>query len=223
MKNAGWSIAVVLALSACGGGGGGGNGAGDSNAAAVVSTLTFPIAAALSTYLQSSHQFNLIGSDSKGSTANATYVYTPQIGTTTFDARSVMSGTETLTQGATMVSTSTSYFSSSPLVLVGSSHDGQNTTADSPTAFPTSARVGQSGSLGTGTTTLSTNPSQVVYTETDGWSLEADTATTAWLCVSYAQSNGVSGKSCYQIDGSGNVLGIKGSATDSSGTSSYHS
>lgn len=210
------SAAVALSLYGCGGGGG------SSGPDVVASTLDFPVDAALSNYFQAPHHYALDASFTDGSSGTASYAYAPNGGTTSFNGQTVLSGTETLS-ASNGTNTATDYFTVSPFNDHGNTSNGEDTVPDSLVTLPTTAKVGQSGSYGTATTYTDAGHTQIAHTESDRWSLEADTANTAWLCISYTQSDGVTGKSCYEIDASGNTLGIKGSFTDSSGTSSYHS
>lgn len=80
--------------------------------------------------------------------------------------------------------------------------------------LPVSASV---GSMGPGASSNSyTNATKATLTGTSvtNWSLNPDTASTAWLCAD-SSSKTVSGTStgtgseCYKIDTSGNILGAK--------------
>jgi len=53
----------------------------------------------------------------------------------------------------------------------------------------------------------------VLSTEVDTWSLTSGSSTTAWFCdnaqITPASGTPYSGAQCWQIDQSGNVLGLK--------------
>lgn len=217
------SAAVALSLCGCGGGGG------SSGPDVVASTLDFPVDAAASSYFQSAHHFNLSGVLYGRTPFSAVMTLTPGSGTTTFQGQSVLYATQTLTvydqYGAYAGSTSsTSYFNTGPFrVYGGTDSNGNVTVSDSTPRLPTTAKVGQSGPLGTSTTYSDSTLNNVVSTETDSWSLEADTASTAWLCLNAQYADGTWSKDCYEIDASGNVMGYKGSGTDGNGVSTLHS
>lgn len=108
------------------------------------------------------------------------------------------------------------YYSLNPFTTQGASYsDGtyavQTTTSG---AFPATAKVGDSGSLGTLTTYTSSSKATVQSTAQSTWTLEADTATTAFGCAnsviknaSGAQTGTAAG--CYKIDTNGNALGMR--------------
>ena len=115
--------------------------------------------------------------------------------------------------GATTIS---SYYTINPFTTKGASYsDGTYAVQTTTTGnFPTAARVGDSGTLGT--LTLYTNASKTtVQTTTQAtWTLEADTASTAFGCANMVLKDAAgtqtgTGAGCYKIDTNGNALGMR--------------
>jgi hypothetical protein len=88
--------------------------------------------------------------------------------------------------------------------------------------MPSTAKVGESGDLllgGAKTWINGTTSEQDLY----GWSLEADTADTAWLCITEralvsvgvtTSKSDVRGKRCSKITSAGAVIGAKADVID---------
>jgi hypothetical protein len=109
-----------------------------------------------------------------------------------------------------------SFYSINPLKTKGlklnDGHYGVATVAGS--AMSNSAVVGNSGSLGT--VTVYTNPSKssIAFTQEATWTLEEDTATTAYACTNTTakDTTGVlitTTSGCYKIDANGTIKGMK--------------
>lgn len=179
----------------------------------VASTADFPIASAMSAYIQSAHQFDLAGSlDGTNYTMN--YSYTPNAGT--FEgspAIAVLQAAVLKANGVVAGQRSTlSYFAVDPFVSHGSfdQADGSLSVLNQMGAIPATAKVGQSGRVGNWIKYSDRTMTQVVGTTTVTWSLEADTTTTALLCMN-AESYGntrASGSDCYRADAGGRVTGL---------------
>jgi hypothetical protein len=114
-----------------------------------------------------------------------------------------------------LTGSATGYFQVGPLTSLGAIAASGNyivTTASTP--LPLSANVGQSGAFATDVAYTSSAKTTIDYHATSTWSLEADTANTAWLCSNetdvFTDASPVYTESdCYKIDPSGNLLGAK--------------
>ncbi len=190
-------------LSACGGGG--------SNNGPVVSTLDFPVETAVSVYMQSDHAFpNLTGS-LDGTNFTMSYTFTPGA-LAAFEGHTAHTATESAVltvNGVQSQVTSISYFAVDPYVSYGSlDQDTLEYAVVNQTAnLPTTAKVGQSGVLGDEISYVDSSKAQVSDTSTLGWSLEADTATTALFCINVNVNNTSvgDGSQCYRVDANGTV------------------
>jgi hypothetical protein len=180
-------------LGACGGGGGDGP---------VASTADFPIASAVSAYAQSSHQFNLAGV-LEGVNFTMSYSHTPGAAST-FEGKPASTATEAITLRANGVlagqSTVTSYFAPSPFVSYGSidQDDGTYSVVNQVANFPATAKVGQSGQVGTETEYADSKTRCSARHRHLG--LDADTATTALFCLNVQISGATPGTEvrCYR-------------------------
>ena len=108
------------------------------------------------------------------------------------------------------------YFSINPLSMKGASYsDGSYAVQTSNTgAYPASAKVGDSGPQGTLTLYNSIADRTVKSTSQSSWTMEADTATTAFGCSNSILRNAAGAQTgtatgCYKIDANGNVLGMR--------------
>jgi hypothetical protein len=190
-------------LSACGGGGG--------SDGPVVSALDFPVETAVSVYLQSAHQFNLAGS-LNGSNFTMSYTFTPGA-LAAFEGHAAHTATEVAVLTANGVQSQvrfTNYFALDPYVSYGSLDldTGEYAVFNQTANLPATARVGQSGALGNEISYVDSSKLQVTDTSTLGWSVEADTATTALFCINVNVNNSSvgDGSQCYRIDANGTVL-----------------
>ena len=200
--------AAALALTACGGGGGDYSG----NAP---SALDFKVDNAMSVYASTAHQFNLTGVQD-GATYVANFTQTPGA-PGTFEGKSASTARQTLAlrKNGTLVGeiTLVNYFATSPYFTSYGSvdqADGAYSVFNQTANFPVTARVGQSGPLGTGTDYFDFRKLQITDTSTVSWSLEADTASTALLCVNTVIPGPapITGSDCYRIDANGTVSGF---------------
>ena len=198
--------AVAVLLSACGGGGG--------SDRPVVSALDFPVETAVSVYMQSPHAFpNLTGS-LNGTNFSMSYTFTPGA-LAAFEGHAAHTATEVAVLTANGVQSQarfTNYFALDPYVSYGSLDlDTAEYAVFNQTAnLPATARVGQSGVLGDETNYLDSSKAQRQDTSTIGWSVEADTATTALFCINVNVNNTSvgDGSQCYRVDANGTVLGF---------------
>ena len=200
------ALGFAFLVSSCGGGGG------DGDQGPVASTLDFQIGSATSAS-GSPSQYTLSGS-LDGTTVSMSFSQTP-------GASSTFEGKPASTRFVTVIvrengavayqGISRHYFLTSPYVFYGSvdQSDGTYTVANHIATFPAIGKVGQSGLLGTSTTYANSRKFSVLSTSTATWSLEADTATTALLCVNTLDSGGtpVAVSDCERIDSAGNILG----------------
>jgi hypothetical protein len=109
-----------------------------------------------------------------------------------------------------------SFYSINPLKTKGlklnDGHYGVATVAGS--AMSNSAVVGNSGSLGTVTVYTNASKSSIAFTQEATWTLEEDTATTAYACTNTTakDTTGVlitTTSGCYKIDANGTIKGMK--------------
>ena len=199
--------AAALSLTACGGGGGySGN---------VPSALDFKVDSAVSAYASTPHQFNLTGV-LDGVTYTASFSLTPGA-QAAFEGKPASTAVQTLALRAngTLASetTTTHYFATSPYYLAYGAVDqvdGGYSVFNQTANLPLTARVGQSGPLGTGTDYADIRKLQVTDTSTVTWSLEADTASTALLCVNTVipGTPAITGSECYRVDANGTLSGL---------------
>lgn len=198
--------AAALSLTACGGGGG--------DAGQAASALDFKVDSAVSTYASTAHQFNLAGV-LEGANFTASVIQTPGA-PGTFEGKPASTAVQTVAISANGSlageSTTTNYFATNPFVTYGAIDrvDGGYSVFIQTANFPVSARVGQSGPLGSGTGFVDGRKLQVTDTSTVSWSLEADTASTALLCVNTVIPGppAITGSECYRIDANGTLSGL---------------
>ena len=219
-------ILIALGLCACGGGGGGGNSSSSGNGSnsgnggsgsGGSSPTSFPLASAFSALSQTNHSYNL-------SALSGADNYTMEISDTP-GTQQLFEGhlSSTLVQllimkkNGVVVSTgsSTSYFDVSPFMGWGSiSGDGSYEVTSGQQPLPSSATVGQSGALETDTTYTSSAKILISSYGLVTWSLESDTATSAWACINSTtaftnNAPAVSGAQCYRVDQTGNISAMK--------------
>ncbi|GAA4015839.1 hypothetical protein [Actimicrobium antarcticum] len=201
-------------LAACGGGGGSSN-----PTVAVAADVTFPADAAVQNFLTSSHTFNASYTDPANNDLYAlNYSYVPGADSA-FEGQAAKTASFTLNlkkNGVTQsTSTEVTYFRIGPVKSLGAIlGTGEYIVAANQGAFPVNAKVGDVGSLGGSTSYTSSAKTSIYATSVNTWELQADTATTAYLCVnsSVRYTNGaatLTGSECYRINTSGAVLGNK--------------
>ncbi len=214
--------AVVLCsaalLTACGGGSGatpapGGNPVVDPPVVVPPTGVDFPVASVMSTFVQTAHTYDLTGTLGVES-YTFTDAYVPQA-STTFEGKPTLAALQTTTIKRAGVVISLSkfnlFFTANPYVQLGSiDADGGVYSVISQTAnLPTSAKIGQSGPIGTGIDYTNNTKAVVADTATITWTLDADTGGNALLCIVNQVPGSVplTGYECLRIDSSGRVLG----------------
>jgi len=214
--NLGIALALLVSglLAGCGGGGGGGSAPAPTTGA----TTTFPLTSAVSAFSQTSHNYSLTGS-SGGNTYGLQFNMTPGTTLQTFEGQLASTMVESLIvkqNGAVVdTETGTSYFQVSPYTAFGYiSTSGVYEVSSQQQPLPASATVGQSGPLGTIKVYTDSTKTSLAATITEVWSLQADTATTAWGCENGSEvfTNGsptIGIATCYKVDTSGNVLALR--------------
>jgi hypothetical protein len=219
-------------LSACGGGGGGATPAAGGNQVVdppVLPPVTtdFPVASVMSTFVQTAHTYDLTGTLS-GQTYTLTDAYAPQANTT-FEGKPSLAALQTTTikrAGAVFsLIKSNLYFTANPYVQLGSTDPDSTaySVIQQTTNLPATAKIGQSGSIGTATNYTNSSKTTVVDTATITWTLEADTGANALLCIvtQVAGSNPITGYECLRIDIAGKVLGRVIKATSGTATTIF--
>jgi hypothetical protein len=210
---------LLLALVGCGGGGGGGGAATPQTLTVtpVASTFSFPIDATVTTFFTTSSTANMSSpSDSAGNTFARIESIAPQP-----DAlyNNVLTKNNSLNiaakmNGVTYYSYSgLQYFSTAPFRFLGSTENSVQTI----TILPATATVGTIGGMYTGHSGGSFCGVTSCYYYLGTWSLEADTSTTAFLCINkdttfwngsnFDASRKVTELHCYRIDQSGTIIG----------------
>lgn len=166
-------------LAACGGGGGGGG---------AFTPLDFPFDSVLSAYWQAARVHNLSNAASGGN-ISVRIERTPGAAGASFEGQPALVAAEVATFSVGGVPDipirGRHFYTVNPFVSRGNVDDdtGEYTVANQTAAFPARATVGQSGALGTSTTYADATKTQVVDTSVNTWSVEADTASTAMLCI----------------------------------------
>ncbi len=108
------------------------------------------------------------------------------------------------------------YYSLNPFASQGARYsDGTYGVQTSTTgSFAVAAKVGDSGGLGVLTLYTNASKTSIQGTTESTWTLEADTATTAFGCVNSIVKNAAGAQTgtasgCYKIDTNGNALGMR--------------
>lgn len=215
MRSAQTALAAVslAVLQACGGGGA------DTPTAPAA---TFPVEAVYATLATTSASYS-------ASYTDATGVYTLGLVLTPgpskkFTASSAASptfmATATLRKNGGFASSSSSetFFTLSPATVVGEIEGTDYIEIKTRTLLPATATVGASGPFYTSVihigNTVLTSGDQVVT-----WSLEADTQSTAFLCLNtFTLPANIAESSCFKIDTAGKIFGFKATATLSGST-----
>lgn len=189
---------LVCLISACGGGGDSGS---------TVSKASFPISQVMATQLQSTRTINLSGTVD-GVSGQVAY-------SQSLDAPRFFEGITASASNITLIVTSggvvrsqqsfTRLFSADPPGFFGTTGADTYVVVNQTALFPISAKVGEIGTVGTETGYTDISKSQVTGSQSITWSLEADSESTALLCIN--RSGASTGSECYRIDSSGNLLG----------------
>jgi hypothetical protein len=210
MKNTCALLCATVLAAACGGGGD------SAPAPAPAPSATYDLNAALTSALSTGVSFSNLHATLNGVTYTLNGGFTPTTDGTLLGAN-FKRATETLTisQGATPIGTeiTTLYYSLSPARVNLATTSGGELLVYQPKAdLPTAASVGQSGALYTGTEYASPTISAVLATFATTWSLEADTNTTAWACLTTttnAAGSASTAKLCLRTSPSGALSGAK--------------
>lgn len=212
------ALCSAALLSACGGGGGttpatSGNPVIEPPVVPPVTT-DFPVASVMTAFVQSAHTYDLTGTLA-GQLYTFTDAYIPQATTSTFEGKQASAALQTTTikRAGTVISVSKSnlFFTANPYVQLGSTDadSGAYTVITQTANLPTSAKIGQTGPIGTGIDYTNSTKTTVSDTATITWSLEADTGGNALLCIvnQVPGSAPLTGYECLRIDTAGKVLG----------------
>lgn len=196
-------------LAACGGGGG------DSTP---VATTTFPLEAAYTKAVING--ISLSGTAVDGADTWSMTVSLTPASDEVFEGVVRKKALQSLTvkkNGAVLAASNIqSYFSINPVTTQGARYsDGTYAVRTSTTgSFPVAAKVGDSGGLGILTVYTDANKTSIHSTSESTWTLEADTATTAFSCTNIILKNAAgaltgTAAGCYKIDTQGNALGMR--------------
>lgn len=209
------TLAVALSavlLSACGGG------SDSAPSTAPAAATTFPLDTAYT-------QVSTTGISLNGTAVDGVDTWTMALSVTpaadqTFEGATAKKSVQSITikkNGATVVSSGgESFFTINPFNVKGLKlNDGSygvQTVAGG--ALSNVAKVGDSGPLGTVTVYSNSSKSSVLFTQEATWTLEADTATTAFGCSNTTAKSTAGAviattSGCYKIDTNGTVKGLK--------------
>lgn len=200
-------------LAACGGGG-------DSTPAATVPsiTTTFPLDAAYTKAV--TNGVSLSGTAVDGADTWSLALSITPATDEVFEGVVRKKALESLTikrNGAVLAASSfQNYYSVNPLITQGARYpDGTYAVQTKTTGtFPVAAKVGDSGPVGILTLYANAAKTSVLSTTESTWTLEADTAATAFGCVNSILKNAAGAQTgtaagCYKIDTNGNALGMR--------------
>ena len=189
---------AAAVLAGCGGGGdssSGGAGVASSSSSAPANLSSAPGAAALTAYVQVSHQSTLTARDTAGNSDTLQLNSAPVGGTTSFNGLASVNssiGTLTLKQNGVLLTNSitTSFFLISPFTPLGSvSSTGiPYGIVSSPVPLPATLTVGGSGPYGTTTYYHNSTKSIVDATATSTYSVSSNNATTLLVCLNTVTS-----------------------------------
>lgn len=209
LTTTGLAACVIASLTACGGGGGS-----TSNN----TPTTFAVDTAYTQAATSGISLNGTAVDGADTWTMAMSV-TPAADET-FEGATAKKSVVSITikkNGATVLSSGgESFFSINPFKTKGlklnDGHYGVATVAGG--AMSNAAIIGNNGSLGTVTVYASASKSTVSFTQEATWTLEEDTATTAYACTNTTAKDTAGAlptttSVCYKIDANGTVKGMK--------------
>ena len=234
-------IALTALLAACGGGSGEHDGEdGRTSATPIVpaspvtpvipvSTLDFPVEAVFSSLATSVSTFSASAADAAGNSYLLSVDFTPGLDKT--DTRIYATPLKTFKQtnivkkNGVIASTINfeDFYLLGPYYFFGSLNNVSDTNnymkVITHSTLPLTGRVGTAGSFFNGENHIK-NAILSPDTWHATWSVEADTATTAWLCLNIAMTstNGPIGLTaetdCYRINQAGNISGFKADITE---------
>ncbi len=198
---------ILAGLSACGGGGG--------DDTTLPTTLAFPVQAVYDTYLTTATNAALNGVVN-GVSYQMTISNIPQPDAA-FEGvqRKVLLETGMLKQGTTLLTTTSTFqfFSLNPTRTYGGvSTDGRYAVYTNVGSFPLTAKVGDTWPGYVGVVYKDATKVTKLIDLTQNWSLEPDTATTAYLCANTVQKSSTPTSTeamCRRIDAAGKILGYR--------------
>jgi hypothetical protein len=207
---------AALSLAACGGGG--------SDTSTTSSQADFPIEAAAVALHTVANTYSLSATDSNTGDVYVLSGSQAPSADATFEGalRKSIASTVVIRKNGALDSTGStvSYFSVGPFKAYGSiSLDGTYQVITSSPALPTTGRVGYAGTAVASTIYASSTKTFVNSTTTTVWTLEADTAITAWLCANTVIKTGTTSSiqatksDCYKITTMGVIQARKVSVT----------
>ncbi len=200
--------------------------------APVASTATFDTSAAMVNVATQAFSYTVSGYDVSGNTYTVVYASTPggsasfQTGSGTNVPAVTASVTETFSENGSSpsVTTTTNYFDPSTYAFLGSSSNyagGYEVVTPTPTVspVPATATEGQSTSLFSANLFRDSTMAVNDGTLTETFALNADTATTALMCLDDTTSPNASGTAdglvsgqtsvCYRISPAGTIQGVE--------------
>lgn len=204
------AVCVIASLTACGGGGGGSTNAGTPTTFAVDTAYTQAATAGIS----------LNGTAIDGADTWTMAMSVAPAADETFEGATAKKSVNAITikkNGTTVLSTGgESFFSINPFKTKGlklnDGHYGVATVAGG--SMSNAALVGNSGSLGVVTVYSNASKSTISFTQEATWTLEEDTATTAYACTNTTAKDTAGAlitttSGCYKIDANGTIKGMK--------------
>lgn len=208
------AFAVAALVSACGGGGGGGG--------VPSPEATYNLDAAFANTLTKGINFPNLRSSWNGLSFQLSIASTPTTDGVFLSQtyrRAIQTSSVVINGQPGPVASSTVYFTLAPATLVGGVDESGLTIFTTQGTLPTAAVVGSSGPFTRADTYVSETNRTLLGQTLMGWSLEPDSATTAWGCLVYSGMDGVQfEKDCYRIDAAGNILGAKATMNLPDGT-----
>lgn len=210
------AVAVAAMMSACGGGGGGG---GDGSPP---QQATFNVDAAFANTLTKGISFPNLRATWNGISFQLSISSTPMSDGVFLSQtyhRALESSMVTINGQAGPVANATVYYTLSPVTLVGGTDATGLTIFTTQGSLPTAALVGSSGPYTRADTYVSDTNRTLLGQTVMSWSLEPDTATTAWACLVYSDINSVLfEKDCYRIDAAGTIFNARATLDLGDGT-----
>lgn len=201
---------AIASLAACGGGGGGSTGNSTPTTYAIDTAYTQAATTGIS----------LNGTAVDGADTWTMAFSVSPAADETFEGATAKKSVNAITikkNGVTVLSSGgENFFSITPFKTKGlklnDGHYGVTTVAGA--GMSNTAVVGNSGSLGTVTIYNNASKSTIAFTQESTWTLEEDTASTAYACINTTakDTNGsliTTTSGCYKIDSNGTVKGMK--------------
>jgi hypothetical protein len=176
--------------------------------------VVFPVSAAFSSFLGTASTYHLSGGDNQGNSYQLVWELVPGAVTADTSRKTTLRKSRFTINGDTpILDEATTTYTDGPFTLHGATY--AYTQFPNRQSAPMTATVGSSGPLASGYEAgvdpatgdnVSHGASQTIT-----WSLESDTATTAWLCINTTtQTTPVAiEKDCARINESGSILGFR--------------